>query len=229
MQRAIRTSFLLLVMLVASVSSQATWLYYGEIVMPTTTLDCRWPICLGADDSRDIIYIGMFNDSGADLARNVVRLTLSDALNGTFENIHTRTAAQGRGFCGLAYDETGDALYVTGDSSSTVSYIDKISAPHTGASPAVVQWATPSFRSVGCDLALDTADSTLYLMVSGLVGGNVNAYDTTDESVDTTVAALSGNYARDLVMDPSNYNIYCNRNGNLQAISGGSPSNMAGL
>jgi hypothetical protein len=224
-----KTILFLIVLLSFSVSSFAAWNYYGEILLPTSSPDCRWPIVLAADDANDILYIGMFNDSGGSTARGVARLTLSAPGTGTYQEIHTRTSDNGRGFCGLSYDSSGDNLYITGDSSSTVSYIDRIASPGTGTAPTVTQdWATPTFRSVGCSLLLDNNDSTLYLMVSELIGGGVHAYKTTDASLDATSATLSGNYARDIAVNPSDYKIYCNRNGNLQEISGGSPSNMSG-
>ncbi len=230
MAKHLAVGLILLVVVSLSIPGSAQWQYFGEIMLTTDTPNIANPISLAADDSRNTLYIGTFNFTGAATDTYVVRFIpqTSNPLNGTFQQILSRSADNGRGISGLAYDATNDLLYVSGDSSSGVMYVDRIQAPHTGASPTIeTDWLVPSFRTVGCDLADDSG--TLYLLLADLNGpASVHSFNTSTKAEVTPAAALSGNYARDLVVDPVTNDIYLQRNGSLQQITGGSPGTMSG-
>lgn len=200
-------------------TSFGLWAYYKEYNMPA---NMEVPIMMAGDDSRDILYVsGYGNFPDPDLVLRITDL-LTDVPSSTV--IHSRVTETYRGFTGLALDEANNILYVSGDSGSANKFVDRINNPH--ATPSVeTDWLAPTDRIHSCEMAYD--GGAPYLLVDVYTLALIRCYRVSDKA-DMGNATLSTTYGRDLAFDPATNDIYCNRNSNLQRITGGSPTNMAG-
>ncbi len=226
-----KKALLILALAALCVPASAQWLYYTDMPLPTASPNIASPLCLEADEARDVLYIGTFNQTGGAADRYVVRLTVSssDPTTGVLEQIYARSCPNGRGITGLAYDPDSDTLYVSANSDGAPGnqWVDTIAAPHTGAAPTVTaNWLTPAYRNVGCALAKQSGGTYLYL--AQLDGPKVHVVNTATKAEDAATPTFSATFARDLVVDPVSYDIFANRNGNLHRFTGGSPTNVAG-